>query len=123
MRVGDAQQRRLIEHPSQELETDRQILVKSTRNADPRQADEVGADREHISEIHLQRIVGLLAKAEFETEAAALSAELAGLKAETAELERHVTLLRPASLDPDMIDEEARRALNFIGPNEVVILP
>ena len=49
--------------------------------------------------------------------------ELAALEAQSGELERHVALLRSDNLDPDMLDEEARSALNMIGPNEVVILP
>ncbi|MCW5696595.1 MAG: septum formation initiator family protein [Bauldia sp.] len=66
---------------------------------------------------------GLIAAAEFAEEAAALEGELAELRADRGELERHVALLRPANLDPDMLDERARAALNMIGPNEVIILP
>ena len=66
---------------------------------------------------------GILALAEFETEAVELEAELAALRVETGDYERRAALLRPRSLDPDMIDEHARRALNMIGPNEVVIIP
>ncbi len=46
----------------------------------------------------------------------------AGLRAERLELETRVALLRPDSLDPDMIEERARVMLNFAHPDEVVIL-
>jgi cell division protein FtsB len=35
-------------------------------------------------------------------------------------LERRVALLRPDSLDPDMLDEQARRMLNLAHPDEEV---
>ena len=66
---------------------------------------------------------GLIASAGFAKEATDLEAELAELEAQGGELERHVALLRSDNLDPDMLDEQARSALNMIGPNEVVILP
>lgn len=64
---------------------------------------------------------GLIAKARLETRAESLSAVLEDLRDERRLLDRRVTLLRPASLDPDMIDEQARRILNVAHPNEVVI--
>ncbi|HTH97605.1 MAG TPA: septum formation initiator family protein [Stellaceae bacterium] len=36
--------------------------------------------------------------------------------------QRRVSMLRPTHLDPDLLDEQARRALNLAGPNDVVIL-
>lgn len=66
---------------------------------------------------------GIWAKAGFEAEAEGLEAQLADLLAQSADLERHVALLRSDSLDPDMVDEQARAQLNVIGANEVVILP
>lgn len=42
--------------------------------------------------------------------------------AERQELERRVALLRPESLDPDMIDERARASLNVVQPQELAIL-
>lgn len=38
------------------------------------------------------------------------------------ELERRVRLLRPDSLDPDMLEERARLMLNYGYANEVVVL-
>jgi cell division protein FtsB len=37
-------------------------------------------------------------------------------------LERRVTLMRPDSLDPDMLEEQAREKLNFARKDEIVIL-
>ena len=39
-----------------------------------------------------------------------------------AELEHRVSLLRPDSLDPDLLEEQARRLLNFGFANEAIIL-
>jgi cell division protein FtsB len=52
---------------------------------------------------------------------AQLTAELEALKADRAALEERVALVRPQSLDPDMIDERARQALNLAHPNDLVI--
>ena len=48
----------------------------------------------------------------------------AALATERARLERDVALLRPGSLDPDMVEERARLLLNFGAADDyVVILP
>lgn len=52
----------------------------------------------------------------------AAKAELAQVQAERQKLEHRVSLLRPESLDPDMLDERARWSLGFVGEREVVIL-
>ncbi len=64
---------------------------------------------------------GIWAKARFESEAAALDAELADLKAQRASFERRVALLRPESVDQDLLDEQARQALNMLQPNDLVV--
>lgn len=66
---------------------------------------------------------GLIARGGFEAEATALQDQLAELQAERQALETRAALLRPTGLDPDMIDELARRNLNVIAPNEFVIIP
>lgn len=43
-------------------------------------------------------------------------------RAERAKLERRVRLLRPESLDPDMLEERARYMLNLGRPGDIVIL-
>ncbi len=48
--------------------------------------------------------------------------ELATVSAERQRLEHRVSLLRPHHLHPDILDEQARRMLNLIGPNEVIVL-
>jgi cell division protein FtsB len=66
--------------------------------------------------------LGLVGKARIEHRYAELEKELAKLMAERQELERRVALLRPESLDPDMIDERARASLNVVQPQELAIL-
>ena len=56
-----------------------------------------------------------------EREAVRLSGELDALRAEHAAVERKVVALRPDRLDADMVDIEARRALNRLRPEELVI--
>lgn len=49
-------------------------------------------------------------------------AVLDGVRAERRSLERRVALLKADSLDPDMLDERARRMLDYGKPGEIVIL-
>ena len=51
-----------------------------------------------------------------------LVGKLARLKEERRALDRRVSLMRPESLDPDMIEERARRALNVARAGDIVIL-
>ncbi|MCX7352525.1 MAG: septum formation initiator family protein [Proteobacteria bacterium] len=46
---------------------------------------------------------------------------LNALTQEKEQLEREAYLLRPDSLDVDLLEEKARQALNFAHPNEVVV--
>jgi cell division protein FtsB len=46
---------------------------------------------------------------------------LAEASVRRAVLEHRVGLMRPESLDRDMLDERARLMLNQIGPNEIVV--
>jgi cell division protein FtsB len=64
---------------------------------------------------------GVWAKARLESEAQDLRVELAGVKEQRLELEHRVTLLRSESIDPDLLDEQARQALNLLRPNEIVL--
>jgi cell division protein FtsB len=66
---------------------------------------------------------GIEARSRFEAQAAELEAALGEVRAEANALERRAALLRPQSLDPDMIDERARQSLNVIGRNDLVIIP
>jgi cell division protein FtsB len=65
---------------------------------------------------------GLEARAALEKRKAVLAGELAGLQEVKARLERDVALLRPESLDPDMLDERARAILNLAYPDDLIIL-
>ena len=63
---------------------------------------------------------GLAAQQELDQEMVNLTRELGRLKSERAELERHVSLLRPEHIDPDMLEERARRQLNYVNPRDVL---
>ncbi len=65
---------------------------------------------------------GFLASQQLSAEAARLEAELADVRREREWLEHHVALLRPESLDPDMLEERARVLLNLAHPDDIVIL-
>jgi cell division protein FtsB len=65
---------------------------------------------------------GLKARADLERRKEVLAGELAGLKDVRARLERDVSLLRPESLDPDMLDERARAILNLANKDDLVML-
>lgn len=64
---------------------------------------------------------GLRARQDLDQQIAQLSDELASLKAERANWERRVVLLRPESIDPDMLDERARVLLNYADPRELTL--
>ncbi|MFC6487751.1 FtsB family cell division protein [Nitratireductor sp. GCM10026969] len=64
---------------------------------------------------------GLNAKARLETRAAKLEEELGALRKTRGELEERVSLLSDGTLEKDMLDEQARRALNLAQDNEIVI--
>lgn len=65
---------------------------------------------------------GLEARADLQKRKAVLEGELAGLKEVRQRLERDVALLRPESLDPDMLDERARAILNLAHPDDLIML-
>ena len=65
---------------------------------------------------------GLYALKKLKQREAALTAELADLAAEKERMEKRVALMRPESLDPDMIDERARQSLNMAHPNDRIII-
>ena len=65
---------------------------------------------------------GLRAKQDLDQQIAELSAELDALKAERANWERRVSLLKPESIDPDMLDERARVLLNYADPRRACLI-
>jgi cell division protein FtsB len=64
---------------------------------------------------------GLRAKQDLDQQIAQLSEELGSLKAERARWERRVVLLKPESIDPDLLDERARALLNYGDPRELIL--
>lgn len=64
---------------------------------------------------------GLRAYFALKHETAAAQRDLAALHAKQTTLERRVMLLRPDSLDLDMLEERARAVLNLGHPDELVI--
>ena len=65
---------------------------------------------------------GLKAYARLSEEITRAETAYAGVAEERARLERRVKLLRSSSLDLDMLDEQSRRVLGVIGPEDVVIV-
>jgi cell division protein FtsB len=57
----------------------------------------------------------LLAKAE------RLDVALAAIRAESKALDARVALMRPESIDPDMLDELARDVLNYAKPTDLIV--
>ena len=51
-----------------------------------------------------------------------LSDELAATRKQRSDFETRVALLRPESVDPDMLDEMARSTLDVAGPNDLIVL-
>ena len=64
---------------------------------------------------------GLIAEARLKTRDDNLKAILEELQDQREVMEKRVALMRPESLDPDMIDEQARMILNVAHPNEILI--
>lgn len=65
---------------------------------------------------------GLYALIRLQDRETGLLAELDRLKADRQRMEKRVALMRPESLDPDMIDEKARESLNMAHPDDRIIL-
>ncbi len=65
---------------------------------------------------------GLLSQWRLADEVAQLERKFDDLKQRRAALEQKVSLVRPESLDPDMLDERARIILNMAHPNDITIL-
>ena len=64
---------------------------------------------------------GLRAKQDLDQQIAELSAELDALKAERANWERRVSLLRSNGLDADLLDERARAMLDYMHPRDLTM--
>ena len=64
---------------------------------------------------------GIYNKHKLDAQATALEQQLAQIKAEREELEQRVQLLHDGTIEKDMLDEQARRALNLSRADEVTI--
>lgn len=67
-----------------------------------------------------ERSIGRLMKVQ--QEIATTQKEVEAIKAEYTELNQRVEHLRPQSLDLDLAEEQARRDLNLVHPDEEVVL-
>jgi cell division protein FtsB len=65
---------------------------------------------------------GIYSKYRLEARAADLQARLDTVKAQRIDLERRVQLLHDGTLEKDMLDEQARRALNLSHADEITIM-
>jgi cell division protein FtsB len=65
---------------------------------------------------------GLKAKEDLDQQIGTLSADLDSLKRERAQWERRVALLQPDRLDPDMLDQQARALLDYVAPNDLILM-
>lgn len=65
---------------------------------------------------------GWVAQVKLQNETFLKREKLSRLRQERQALERKVKMMRPEKVDPDLLEEEARRSLNYSKPNEIVIL-
>jgi cell division protein FtsB len=65
---------------------------------------------------------GLRAQADLDQQLASMQDELRHLKAERAQWERRVALLRSDRIDPDVLDERARTLLGLADPRDLTLL-
>lgn len=65
---------------------------------------------------------GIYATYQYEARAVELQAKLDQVRARRIETERRVQLLHDGTLEKDMLDEQARRALNLSHADEITIM-
>jgi cell division protein FtsB len=65
---------------------------------------------------------GIYSKYRMQAQIAELESQLAAVKARRTELEQRVRLMQDGSLEKDMLDEQARRALNVSLKDELTIM-
>ena len=65
---------------------------------------------------------GLRAREELDHQIATLMGDIEAAKAERAQWERRVALLKSDSIDPDMLDERARVLLDDVDPRDLVLI-
>ncbi|YBV97488.1 septum formation initiator family protein [Phyllobacteriaceae bacterium JZ32] len=65
---------------------------------------------------------GLYSRMRLEEQVKVMDDQLEALTRQRAALEREVALVRDGTIEKDMLDEQARRALNLSRPDEVTIM-
>ncbi|MER9410248.1 septum formation initiator family protein [Mesorhizobium sp. M0589] len=65
---------------------------------------------------------GINSKYQLEAQTIELQAKYDAIKARRIDLERRVQLMHEGTLEKDMLDEQARRALNLSQPDEITIM-
>jgi cell division protein FtsB len=65
---------------------------------------------------------GLRAAQDLDQQMSEMKGELSRLKAERRVWEHRVSLLRSDRIDPDMLDERVRAMLDYVDPNDIVML-
>jgi cell division protein FtsB len=65
---------------------------------------------------------GVLSMMRLQQEVAVAKDTLGQLQDEHKALSHREEMMRPGSIDPDLLDEEARKTLNYSKPNEIIIL-
>jgi cell division protein FtsB len=65
---------------------------------------------------------GIYSKYKLEARKVELAEALERKRAVRAELEKRVALVRDGTIEKDMLDEQARRALNVSAPDEITIM-
>ena len=65
---------------------------------------------------------GIYSKYQLEARVAQLEGRLAAIRAQRVKLERRVQLLHDGTLEKDMLDEQARKALNLSHADEITIM-
>lgn len=66
---------------------------------------------------------GLLAWWQLRQQMDAVEVELASVEQDRAFLEHKISLMRPESINLDMLDEQTRQVLAFAQPGEYIIIP
>ena len=65
---------------------------------------------------------GILAWRQLDIHIAKAEVTFSNLQAKQVDLEQRVTMLRPSTLDRDMLEEQSRRLLNFTHEDDVVVI-
>lgn len=64
---------------------------------------------------------GLITRVDFEKKIAHKEQQLATLVHQKTEIEKHIALMMPGQVDPDILDERLRLLLGYGRPDEIVI--